>query len=169
MNAETGTQHLKRRMAGYQAKRMGEQFERTFAAASCAVAITRMPDGCKTVGPKRLVRVPTAFDWILTWRGRTAFVDTKTTHEKLFPAQKIKEHQLTELLKHHNQGALSGYVVQYTEHDKVVFIPAPLLLRCYQTRKGLPADEYGTTQLGTMRSFYPELIFNPREPSAHAP
>ncbi len=161
MNAETGTQHLKRRMAGYQAKRLGDQFERAFAAACTGLALTRMPDGCKTVGPKRLIRVPTAFDWILTMGGRTAFIDTKTTRENLFPAEKIKEHQLTELLKHWNHGALSGYVVQYAKHDAVVFLPSPLLLRCYQTRKGLTHTDPDSTWLGKGWRFYPECIFGP--------
>lgn len=118
-----------KRSAGLKAQAFGSLFEGIFEtmAKNNGVGITRIPDSCKQVSALRLIRVKSPFDWVLTFENRTAVIDTKTSHQKKFPASQISEHQLKELLIHENKGAIAGYVIWLRKPHQVFFIPAKIL------------------------------------------
>ena len=150
-----------RRAAGWLAKKVGSHFEDVFkyACQRQGIVVTRMPDGCRTLGANRLMRVQTPFDWILTSQGKSAFIDTKSTEDNLFPAGKIKDHQLLTLLAHAQAGAIAGYVIQYRKHGFTAFAPVSRLWRCNKDRKGIAHDDCDLIRLGTLGEFDPRKMF----------
>lgn len=136
---------------GAKAKRAGDQFEALFfsAARLSGIAITRINDGCRTLGRNRLIRVKQPWDWVLTFQGMTALIDTKTTNAAAFPCSKIDGNQLRELTRHAAQGAIAGYVVWTRATHELFFVPAGLLtMKALLPRGSIQAKEPGVISLG---------------------
>lgn len=140
----------------------GRQFESNFKIQcqyhQCQA--TRMPDGCKTVGAAKLIRVKTPFDWIVSWNKHTALIDTKTSKNNHFAHSLIEKHQVDELFLHEKQGIMSGYVVEFREADTVIFIPASAL--CMRKLKGTGSVRLGDPDvliLGSSNNFDVRRIF----------
>jgi hypothetical protein len=151
---------LTRRLAGARAKAIGASFEGMFErwCQRDLVTCTRMPDGCKQIGPRRIIRVTTPWDYVLTHRGTSALIDTKTTAAKAFSHSMIKEHQVQEMFRHHNSGAKAGYVIWFQASDRIIFVPVSDLLR-RMSAVGSISDIAGT-HLGSASDLYPSRIFN---------
>ena len=151
---------LKRRLAGARAKAIGASFEGMFDrwCQRDLVTCTRMPDGCKQIGPRRIIRVTTPWDYVLTHRGTSALIDTKTTAAKAFSHSMIKHHQAEEMFRHHHSGARAGYVIWFQASDRIVFIPAADLVKRLTTVGSIP-DTAGT-HLGSASALFPSRIFN---------
>jgi hypothetical protein len=83
-----------RRVGGAKAVRNGRAFEEIFEGRCrlTRVACTPIPDGCKVVGRGRLLRVPTPFDYVLSYGCQVALVDTKTVAGGRFLPSQIKAH-----------------------------------------------------------------------------
>lgn len=158
MNATTMTEDAMprdRRASGAKAQQFGAQFERIFQAMCfrVGVAATRMPDGCRSAGPNRLVRVKTPWDWIVTHCAKTGLIDTKTTDGNTFPHSKIEPHQVRAMLEHENWGAVAGYVVWMRATNKVIFLPASALVDAMKHRGSINDGHPRATLLGNIASF----------------
>lgn len=99
------------------------------------IQITRIPDGCRQ-SFRKLIRVKSPFDWLLSWNGMVAAIDTKTVQEKSLPKSCITEHQVVELLKH-RFAARAGYVIWFRQEDVVNFIPASVLTELLYSKGGV--------------------------------
>lgn len=151
-----------RRIAGARAKHNGEIFEQFFErrAYTQGFSITRMPDGCRQVGARKLLRVPTPFDWILSYYGKTALLDTKTIATDAFPNSLIKIHQVEEMMKHHANGLITGYVVHTRKNNAVFYVPTPLLLSVINTRGSISSSHPNCTALGTLQNLDLKTLFS---------
>lgn len=123
---------LKKIRGGIRAKEIGAGFEDLFEkfCQQQGVAITSIPDGCKQIGPnprRDLIRVKTPWDWVATYRGQTALLDTKTVEGKSFPCSLITDHQVQALIEHERKGGLGGYVIWLRSTGAVFFIRAQTL------------------------------------------
>lgn len=144
----------KRRVAGYLAKRAGSEFERLFmqACERNSVAVTRLPDSCKQVGPKRLIRVKSPYDFVCTYSARSAVIDTKTSGTDSFAHSMIDEHQVVEMIPHEFSGAKAGYVVWLRAIDMVIFIPATTLAAAMRVKGSIGHTHREVTLLGSIRT-----------------
>src|SRR3954467_8667995 len=106
-------------------KSFGDSFEQLFFLVcnrTRGLAITRFPDGCKVVGNNKLGRVKTPWDWVVSYNGKTALIDTKTTASNSFPHSKIEHHQVKEMSSQSLAGmAAAGYVIWFRQSDGVYF------------------------------------------------
>lgn len=148
------------RAIGKKAKKVGKDFESLFETicAGVGVACTRVPDGCKQVGVDRLfrprlIRVKSPFDWIISHKGRTALLDTKTVNDKNFGFSGIDPDQVRELLKHEQASSIGGYVIWLRESQKVVFIPASILADKIGQRGSFKDTDPGVVVLGDLALF----------------
>lgn len=130
---------------------MGKLFEDTFQnmCISVGLAITRFPDGCRSGGLRRLIRVKTPWDWILTYRNHASFLDTKTNAEATFPHSKIEKHQVEEMMKH-RQTAICGYVCWLREVSTVIFVPAVVLYDKLGVRGSIAVGDHGVVTIGEL-------------------
>lgn len=144
---------------GRTSKAFGNLFEHVFfrTCRSHGVAVTRIPDGCRQVGNK-LIRVKTPCDWVLTYKNRTALIDTKTAQGDVFNVSKITEHQVNELYSHEKLGAIAGYVIWLRETNRVFFIPAVALLSSLSSKGSISDAHPFATYLGDEK-FDIKLIF----------
>lgn len=117
-------------MGGAKSQAFGSLFESVFlkACRSNGVAVTRIPDGCRQFG-KKIIRIPTPWDWVITFEGKSALIDTKTVQGDSFPISAITGHQVSELSRHGDCGAIAGYVVWFRNEGNVVFLPADILMQ----------------------------------------
>lgn len=129
--------------------KIGRSFETIFErlVQSQRIAITRIPDGCRRVGKVSLIQMPTPWDWVLSYNGKTALIDTKTTLGT-FPHSKITDHQIKAMIEHVVHGAKAGYVIWFRQTDHIVFIAASLLLQCSLTRGSVNFQTPGCKILG---------------------
>lgn len=144
-----------RNRQGKEAFDNGAEFESRFEtmAALYGFAVTRMPSGCRQVG-KRLVRVKTVLDWIISKSGQTILIDTKTTTAARFPHAKIESHQALGLSLHEHRDVRSGYVVELRKISRVIFIPASLLMTKLRAGPGsIGIGDPGVIDLGTSTNF----------------
>lgn len=146
------------RLSGLAAKRQGSAFEEVFqrACQRSGVAVTRIPDGCKRVGPKRLIQVKSPFDWILTYQGKTVVIDTKSTANASFSNSGIDGHQVQEMLKH-----TGGYVVWLRLENQVIFVPATRLATLYGVRGSIGWRDAHCVPLGPCGNMDVRKIFEP--------
>lgn len=145
-----------RRLAGKRAKYAGASFENQFENL-CAiqnVTCVRIPDGCKTVGPNKMIRVSTPFDYVIGFNGKAGFIDTKVTLGDNFTFSMIKPHQLESLLSLAHCG-VSGYIIGFG--SDVYFANARLLR---ETQKHDHVDIKRAIHLGSRISFDVRRIFN---------
>ena len=121
-----------RRIGGKRAKVAGDLFEKAFEQ-TCAIQkieCIRIPNGCRSLGAFKLVRVPTPMDYILCYNQRAAFVDLKSIKSGNLTHSKLTPHQISSL-KRLSPGGVSGYVVNFS--GSVYFIDVSILL---ETKKG---------------------------------
>lgn len=140
----------------------GSLFEELFhmtCGRTQGMAVTRFPDGCRVVGKNKVIRIKTPCDWILTFGGVTALIDTKTTESDSFPFSKIEKHQVKEMAIHAQSGARSGYVIWFRKSDDVVFMSSLFLLGLINQRGSLKAMNCSSSYLGKSRQFDPKMIF----------
>jgi hypothetical protein len=150
-----------RMQRGRVAKAAGNHFEQLFEVM-CErnkLCVTRFPDGCKRVSAKQLVQVKTPWDWIVTHRGTTAFIDTKTSCELSFPHSKITEHQILEMIRHELHGAIAGYVIWLRKANVVVFVPASELLKLAREKGSIQFGQRHVLLLGTPNYFDVRILF----------
>lgn len=142
-------------------KSFGDTFEQLFfliCNRTSGLAITRFPDGCRVVGQNKLVRVKTPWDWVLSYNGRTALIDTKTTEGNSFPNSKIESHQIEEMVSHSVAGTNStGYVIWFRKPDGVYFASSTLLNNLLNVRGSVKPDMLQF--LGKSSTFKPQNIF----------
>lgn len=120
---------------GAEAKAYGAAFESLFEKMCNlnGVAVTRIPDSCKRVYDKqtrrtKLIQIKSPWDWVITYGGNTALIDTKTTQGETFTASMCVDHQIDELAAHNRLGGITGYVVWLRKFNLVYFLKTPLLL-----------------------------------------
>ncbi len=122
----------------------GKEFEGYImnAASRSGWSSLRIPDGCRQIG-KKIVRVKSPFDFVFSknispLQSGHIFCDAKTTNQKHFGSDKIKDHQIQELHKFatiHN--TMAGYLVNYEMDHKVVFFSVAKLMKSFRTRQML--------------------------------
>lgn len=144
-------------MGGAKSQAFGSLFESVFLKACRSVdgvAVTRIPDGCRQVG-KQVIRVPTPWDWVLTFQGRSALIDTKTVQGDAFPVSAISHHQAAELVNHADRGAISGYVVWMRKQGDVIFLPAQTLMQAVvkNERGSFSKAHVAAISLGTLKTY----------------
>lgn len=147
-------------MGGIQ-KAFGDSFEELFfliCNATRGLAITRFPDGCKIVKYGELVRVKTPWDWVVSYNGKTALIDTKTTEGNSFPHSKIESHQVKEMYSHSIAGSnTTGYVIWFRKSDGVYFASSLLLNNLLNVRGSVKPDMLQF--LGNSSTFKPQIMF----------
>jgi len=116
----------RRSMGGLKAKAYGQMFEQIFlmACRRDQVGVTQIPDSCKQISSTKIARVKSPFDFILTYQGHSAVIDTKTTEHDTFSRSDIVEHQVKSLLVHEMAGGFGGYVIWFRGMDQIIFMPA---------------------------------------------
>lgn len=143
-----------RRVSGLLAKRNGDFFENLFknTAAIQDIACTRIPNGARQAG-KFLIRVKSPFDWVLSYRGRSAMIDTKSLSSGNFTASKIDENQVSELYAHESQDVVSGYLVFLREKNQCLFYSAGQLIQMGLKKPVVPL------LIGNCQNFDLRLLF----------
>jgi penicillin-binding protein-related factor A (putative recombinase) len=144
---------------GNQSQAFGDLFETIFLMQCRAqgVSITRIPDGCRQAG-KKIIRVKTPWDWVITYRNKTALIDTKTVQGDSFTYSAITHHQVDELLAHEKHGAIGGYVIWLRKANQVHFISARALAGVRGNRGSFSQDHPSMLFLGS-ESFDIRRIF----------
>lgn len=152
-----------RRVAGYLSKRNGQAFEEIFqlVCRQNRIACTRIPDGCRSIGRNRLMRVKTPFDWVISHDGKSAMIDTKSTLAGTFPHSAIDRNQVKAMMEHCLVGVLAGYVIATQKNHQVFFIPATILIELSFQRGSISAQDQdrNVIPLGPLTTFNPKLIF----------
>lgn len=115
-------------MAGLRAKTRGTQFETLIenCARIAGWQPLRIPDGCRQMGKKKMIRVKSPFDFILAKAGQfrtsTLLFDAKHTSENKYYTKSKNDHQIAHLLRFGSIPSYAcGYVVNYEKHGCVVF------------------------------------------------
>lgn len=143
----------------------GDLFERLFhlqCARTRGIAVTRFPDGCKVLRQNKIVRVKTPWDWVVSFNGKTALIDTKTTEGDSFPHSKIEDHQIREMVTHSEAGNnTTGYVIWFRKSDGVYFASSLLLNNLLKVRGSLKTDMLQF--LGKSSAFKPQIMFGINE------
>lgn len=154
-----------KRLQGQRAKAFGALFENMFqnTCRRTGIAVTRVPDGCRSLGSHKLIRVKTPFDWICTYMGKTALLDTKTCLGHAFSHSQIAEHQIHELVHHEINGATAGYVIWLRKNDDVIFVEAKELEQLAKKRGAISVGDPYARLIGKGRDFNPRAILNPPE------
>lgn len=109
---------------------VGSLFEQLFfrAAVHNKIGILRIPNGCKSLGLKKIIRIKSPCDFVLAHKGRCALIDTKSQGTGLtFPKANINMHQVMSINYMVNHGAVGGYIVFFREIDLVVFFDSEQL------------------------------------------
>lgn len=147
---------------GLKAKRQGQSFENIFESACLynGIAVTRIPDSCRRVSHNKLLQVPSPFDFTISYRGRTAMIDTKTQAGKTYPYSDINSRQVLNLASHEAHGIPAGYVIWLREIDAVAFITAGYLEKAIGKRGSFQADSPYVKHLGPIATFTPAAIFS---------
>ena len=145
---------------GIKAQKGGLGFENIFqwAGRSQGFHVERMPDGCKTIGKNKIIRIKTPFDFVICKEGRCAFVDTKTINANTFPFNLIKQHQV-DCLANIGLHAASGYVVWYRKSDRINFYLAEILITLGSNdslshEKGIPLGKISDFRLQPILDYY---------------
>lgn len=152
------TSHVLR---GRRAQASGASFENIFSAscAAQAIAVSQIPNGCRTAG-KRLIRVKTPFDWVISKNGKCALIDTKTINAAAFPHALIEPHQALSMLRHDLEGIRAGYLVWLRKTNTLIFISARVLCDSMQSRGSIGPDNPKVISIGSMESMSIQTIFD---------
>lgn len=143
---------------GSRAKKMGNAFEDLFSfhCRRNGIKCVRIPDGCKTIGPNKIIRVKTPFDYFITACGLSACIDTKTIAKGRFNYGLINYDQMRELLET-EKSVPSGYLIWFRDVDKVRFFTATEL---YKLRQGESYTHEEGLHIGNSSSLNPWRILN---------
>lgn len=120
------------------------------------MALTQMPMGAKFVNSTKMVRVKTDFDFILTFRHKTALFDCKSFKGTRLTASMILDHQFNALLRHHLKGGIAGYLIFWIEKNSVMWFSAGMLQHVMLI-EGLNWDN--GRRLGTLSNFQLADVF----------
>jgi len=150
-----------RALAGRRAQNNGAVFETLFQGACLrrGIATTRIPDGCKQLATRRIIRVRTPFDWALSYNGKAALIDTKTLDEAAFPNGAVDPNQAHTLLTHLLKGTIAGYVVNLRKTDTCMYIPASNLCNALKGRGSIKVNDPGVVLLGTLQTMDMTRLF----------
>ena len=121
---------LENRVRGLKAKREGKSWENTFESFCNLTGVNciRIPDGCRSLGKFKLMRVKSPFDFVLGYGDKIACVDLKSFGSgKNLTHSQIDSNQLHNLHKISRDG-IAGYVVNFRSIDKIVFFSATQML-----------------------------------------
>ena len=155
---------LNRVRGGIKARQFGGGFEGIFEKICRlqGITITEIPDGCiqKGPSPRDVVRVKSPFDWVLTYKGKTALVDTKTIDAHSFTNSQIKPHQAEPLAAHEIAGGKGGYVVWLRETGHVFFLGGTALVILMQSRGSFNEKHPEAILLGKSYDFDARKIFD---------
>lgn len=111
------------------------------------------------IGPGKLVRVRSDFDWVVSREGgEVALIDTKTTQETRFHKRSMNLDQIEALVRHEQRGVHAGFVIHFSTLDLVIFVYASTLKAGHPIRGFSIGPEHGI-DLGSSQRFDPELIF----------
>lgn len=148
-------------LQGRRAQSNGDLFERffQFGTKRRGIVTTRFPNGCKRISASRVIEVKTPFDWILSYQGKTALIDTKTCAGKSFRHSSVEQHQISTLYSHELAGTLSGYVVWLRETDVIFFLPASVLSTLQGLRGSVTEKHPKAISLGSSQHFDPLPLF----------
>lgn len=160
----TDLQAYRRSQGGAKAQAFGDLFEKMFKAMCQrnGIAVTRFPSGCRWVG-KSAIPVKTPFDWIITHKGKTALVDTKTSEELTFPHSKITSHQISEMVHHEVAGTRAGYVIWLRKSDCIVFVGSLELEKRTKFSGSVRQGDMDVRLLGTPSYFDVRLLFQKKD------
>lgn len=139
-------------LAGKKAKARGDIFENAFRAAAYRAYFKpiQIPMGAKFVGKDRMIRVRTPFDFVLIHRKGTVFLDTKISLKKTFSYTQCTPHQVAELMEIERLGHLAGYVVYFSELNRIVFFHSHKLTRLQLGMSLRPEDGEDLGSLQTL-------------------
>ena len=147
---------------GHKSQAFGALFEEIFlrTCRTLRLTVTRFPDGCRQVHGK-LIRIRTPWDWILTYLGKSAFLDTKTLDGITFTRSHIVDHQVEEMVKHQLSGSIAGYVIWLRASNVVFFMDAVTLI---EIRDSKTVSSFNQTHpkamyLGTSEGFNLRSLF----------
>lgn len=162
----------RRAVAGHMAKRLGATWETLFenSAWRLGCKVIRIPDGCRQItgrgyGGKRLIRVPSPFDFCLIKNGQTVYLDTKSTQESRFKFSLVDRQQLYWLSQCAAGGCRAGYAVEFRELKRVVFFPVEKLAGL-QPRESLSPDEGLQLSRDNADLSLENLFYEPRQKAA---
>lgn len=157
---------MNQRIRGKKAKHNGAAFEALFlnACTHKAIVCTRIPDGCRQVGQSKLIRQKTPFDWVISYKGITALIDTKSTEQERFPHSKIDPAQALKLVRHDIEGTKAGYVAWLKKSDAFIYIPAKILCTAMQHPGSIGVDHKDTILLGGLKDLDIRRLFETIQP-----
>jgi recombination protein U len=77
---------------------------------------------------------------VIAPEGRAIFYDAKTTQRELLDFDNLHAHQITFLERAAQFGAVAGFLVEFSSHGEVYFLPVQILVRWREesTRRSLP-------------------------------
>lgn len=113
--------------------RIGDEFEKflTKFLTLKGYHVTRIPDGCKQINSKKIIRKKSPFDFLVTGPdGFAVFFDAKSCAGNSFAFSAINQLQVKELSEIAKNGHLSGYLVWYRLSNVFAFITAQKLKEC---------------------------------------
>lgn len=134
---------FKNQLRGKKAQASGDRWENILFSNAYRQGFhpCRIPNGCKSIGLNRLIRVESPFDFILSKvPGVVLFLDTKTCGTKNFSHSQLKKHQIEELRFCELAGALAGYLVHFQTINQVVFFSALQLMNLESKKSLKPKD-----------------------------
>lgn len=142
---------------GKKAQAIGAMWEGLFQAQAKknGVLCIRIENGCRSAYMK-LIRVLQPFDFILSYNGKALFVDTKITKSVNYTFSMITQHQIKHLHDLEVAGHLSGYIVNFTKHNKIVFFKASDLKKLQEKQSLGPQDG---EIIGSEMTFDLKLLF----------
>lgn len=150
---------LKRIIGGKRAKAHGSDFEEIlrFSAEVEGYEIIRIPDGCRQLGPHRLMRVQSPFDFVFVKsQYEIVFVDAKSTDNNTFTYSAITQHQLQILSLLESKGVKAGYIIYFRTPNLVVWFSASKL---NSINKGQSLKPQDGVQLGSRHSITLGFLF----------
>jgi len=108
-----------------------------------------------------LIQVKSPFDWVLSYQGKAAVIDTKSTANASFSNSGIDGHQVGHMLAHAVHNTIGGYVVWLRLENQVVFIPATKLATLYGVRGSIGWRDAHCVPLGPCGNMDVRKIFEP--------
>lgn len=148
--------NLNRRIGGLKAKRNGQLFENVVKSQCERLgwAVVRIPDGSRTLGLNKIIRVKSPFDFCIAKRGNVIFFDAKSWEGATWAKSKVNDKQVEHLLKLEAAWQVSGYMVFFKKIDRVIFFTATQLDSLNARESLLPGQGI---DLGSIKDFDPEL------------
>lgn len=151
-----------RRFSGMRANINGDEFENLFESfcRKYNIACEHLPpSGAQFVKPGIYKPLKICFDFICSYQGQAAFLDTKSLNASTFPKSLVKGHQVLAMQKFSELGHPCGYVIELKELQKIYFFSIETILDLKQ-RDSLK-ESNSTVCLGTRWNMDPRKIWSP--------